>query len=103
MGHSSASIAQPLSIRFPISAEAVSDCCLRRKISSVSIGGANVGELRVLETSVGGVEDRDKWPLDALLMDDWSLTCDCVVLGRMGRLEEAVDAGMTVSQLAQKN
>jgi len=59
--HSSASIAHPLSNRFPISAEAASDCCLRRIDSSVSTGGAKTGELRVLETSVGGVEERKLW------------------------------------------
>jgi len=57
-------MAQPLRRRLPISAEAVSDCCRRRRISSVSAGRAKVGELRVLETSVGGVEVPDTPTLD---------------------------------------
>jgi hypothetical protein len=58
-GHSSPSIAHPFKRRFPISADAWSDCCRLRIVSSVSMGGANVGELKALDTSVGGVDGRE--------------------------------------------
>jgi hypothetical protein len=58
-GQSSPSIAQPLSILLPISAEAMSDCSLLRRVSSDSGGSAKTGELRVLDTSVGGVDMRE--------------------------------------------
>lgn len=59
LGHSSASIAHPCSRRFPISAEARSDCSRRRRLSGVSTGGAKVGELSPLDSSVGGVDDLE--------------------------------------------
>lgn len=58
-GHSSASIAQPFKRRLPISEDALSDWSRRRLLSSVSGGNSKVGELRVLDTSVGGVEARE--------------------------------------------
>jgi hypothetical protein len=58
-GHASANIAQPFSSRFPNSAEAMSDCRRRLKTSCVSAKGASIGELRLLETSVGGVDAED--------------------------------------------
>ena len=36
------------------------------KLSAVSTGGANVGELRPLDSSVGGVEGREWYVLDSL-------------------------------------
>lgn len=71
-GHSSASIAHPFNKRLPISVDALSDCSRRRLLSGVSGGGANVGELRAAETSVGGVEDREavwKWDVDEVLLE----------------------------------
>lgn len=56
-----------LSNRCPIAADAASDWSRRRLLSSVSAGSANMGELRVLDTSVGGVDDRDNWELDETL------------------------------------
>jgi len=50
----------------PISDEAISDCSRRYRVSSVSIGGANTGELRALDMSVGGVEEREMWEVDVL-------------------------------------
>lgn len=47
----------------------MSDCWRRRNVSSVSTGSANVGELSVLETSVGGVEEREMWELDEIVGD----------------------------------
>lgn len=66
--HSSASIAHPFNRRLPISADAVSLCCIRYRDSAVSGGNSKSGELALLETSVGGVEDRDggELLLDAL-------------------------------------
>jgi len=58
-GHSSPSIAHPFRRRFPISEDAWSDCWRLRIVSSVSTGGAKVGELRVLDISVGGVDGRE--------------------------------------------
>lgn len=55
-------MAQPWSIRFPISAEAISDCARLRAASAVSIGG-NVGELSPLDNSVGGVETPEGSPM----------------------------------------
>lgn len=52
-------MAHPFSRRLPISEEAVSLCWRLRSDSGVSIGGANMGELSVLENSVGGVDDRE--------------------------------------------
>jgi len=50
----------------PISAEALSDCSRRRSDSSVSMGGANTGELRALDISVGGVEEREMCEVNVL-------------------------------------
>ena len=61
-------------MRLPISAEAMSDCCLLRKTSAISTGGANVGELGAWDTSVGGVEVLEGVALDMLLADDFSST-----------------------------
>jgi len=55
-------------MRLPISAEAKSDCARRRIVSCGSGGGANVGELSVLDTSVGGVETREMSSLEVLAM-----------------------------------
>lgn len=62
-------MAHPCSKRLPISADAVSLCCLRNRDSAVSGGGSKLGELALLETSVGGVVDRDggELLLDALV------------------------------------
>lgn len=56
-------MAHPFSKRLPISEDAASLCCLRRRDSAVSGGGAYAGELARLEISVGGVEHRDRWEL----------------------------------------
>ena len=56
-GHSSANMAHPFRRRLPILEEAVPLCWRLCSNSAVSTGGANVGELGVLENSVGGVED----------------------------------------------
>ncbi len=82
-GHSSPSIAQPCSKRLPSSAEAMSDCSRRRRLSSVSGGKTKIGELRPLETSVGGVEVRVICDADDALEED-----DVVETG--GRLAGAV-------------
>jgi hypothetical protein len=63
-------MAQPFKRRFPISAEAVSDCWRRLALSSVSAGSANVGELNELDTSVAGVEGCETWELDDTLGED---------------------------------
>ena len=44
----------------------------------MSTGGANVGELRLLDNSVGGVDVREWWELDDKLGDGcaWS-GCGC--------------------------
>ena len=52
-------MAHPFNKRLPISADAMSLCWRRRIDSGVSTGGAKVGELKVLENSVGGVEARE--------------------------------------------
>ena len=78
-GHSSASIAHPLKRRFPIAAEARSDCCRRLIDSSVSAGMAKVGEPGTSASSVGGVEDREKWVLDVRLGEEGC--CDSERLG----------------------
>lgn len=48
----------------------------------MSNGGANVGELRALDSSVKGVDDLDSWLVDTILaVDDPSENAlDCVVL-----------------------
>lgn len=56
--HSSPSIAHPLSRRFPISDEALSDCSRLRIVSGVSAGGENPCELSGAETSVRGVSGQ---------------------------------------------
>jgi hypothetical protein len=43
----------------PISDDALSDCSRRRRVSAVSGGGANVGELWTSDISVGGVDVRE--------------------------------------------
>lgn len=63
-------MAHPLRSRLPISEEALSDCSRRRLDSSVSAGGAKTGELRVLDTSVGGVDERDICEPDVRLDDE---------------------------------
>lgn len=45
-------------------------CSRRRCDSAVSTGNANVGELNVLESSVGGVETRDRCDEAEMLGDD---------------------------------
>lgn len=60
-------MAQPFRRRLPISAEAASDCSRRRLDSSLSSGGAKTGELNTLDTSVGGVEERDGLEADVAL------------------------------------
>ncbi len=50
----------PLSRRLPISVDALSDCSRRRRLSAVSGGSANVGELSELDISVGGVDVPDR-------------------------------------------
>lgn len=45
----------------------MSDCSRRRLDSSVSAGGAKTGELRELESSVGGVEDLEGRDSEAAL------------------------------------
>jgi len=66
-------MAKPRNIRFPISAEAISDCARLRMLSCGSGGGAKVGELSVLDTSVGGVEARESGGLEVLaVLDDLS-------------------------------
>jgi hypothetical protein len=59
-----------LSNRWPIAADASSDCSRLRLLSSVSTGGANTGELKVLDTSVGGVDGLEKWELDETLAEE---------------------------------
>jgi hypothetical protein len=76
LGHSSASIAHPLRRRLPISVDARSDCCLRLRISSVSTGTAKVGELSVLEISVGGVDLPDMVRLSNELGSELRLAID---------------------------
>jgi hypothetical protein len=39
-------------------------------MSSVSTGGANVGELKVLERSVGGVDGREPCDAEETVEDD---------------------------------
>jgi len=56
-------------MRLPISVEAWSDCSRRRLISSVSARGANVGELKLLDISVGGVDDREPGDIDEMEED----------------------------------
>lgn len=73
LGHSSPSIAQPFSRRFPISVDAWSDCWRRRITSSVSTGGAKVGELRELDKSVGGVDGREPCDVEEKVEDEDSV------------------------------
>jgi len=91
LGHSSASIAQPWSIRLPISAEAVSDCAL---LTAASCGswGANVGELNPLavETSVGGVEALEASEVKERLLLVLSMGSFWVVLLRGVKEDAAV-------------
>jgi hypothetical protein len=63
-GHSSPSIAHPFNSFFPISEDALSDCSRRRRVSAVSGGGANVGELWASDISVGGVDVREVYDSD---------------------------------------
>jgi hypothetical protein len=47
----------------------------------VSTGGANVGELRLLDNSVGGVDVREWWELDDTLGDCCAWTdCGCEIV-----------------------
>ena len=94
-------MAHPLSIRFPISADAVSDCLRLRRSSAVSKIGAKTGELGVSDISVRGVEERDR-PLLFELLDisavvaawgvGWEAPEGAAILGVDGE----------ASQLAQK-
>lgn len=43
-------------------------------MSTVSTGGANVGELNVLERSVGGVDGRERGDVEETVEDD----CDSI-------------------------
>jgi hypothetical protein len=70
LGHSSPSIAHPLKSFFPISDDALSNCSRRRRVSAVSGGGANIGELRVSDISVGGVDDREMYDSDERLDEE---------------------------------
>lgn len=40
-------------------------------MSSVSTGGAKVGELKLLERSVGGVDGRERGDVEETVEDDW--------------------------------
>ena len=64
MGHSSPSIVHPFNSFSPISDDALSDCARRRRVSAVSGGGANVGELWASDISVGGVDVREVYDSD---------------------------------------
>jgi len=88
-------MAHPFRRRLPISDEAVSLCWHLRSDSAVSTGDANVGELSVLENSVGGVEDRVWRELEEMLGD----ACAC---SRGNKVLEVVvrEVGFS-SQLAQ--
>ena len=78
MGHSSASIAHPFKSLFPISDDALSDCSRRRLVSTVSGGGANIGELSASDISVGGVDDREMCDSDEGLDEAGSMSCGWV-------------------------
>lgn len=81
----------------------MSDCCLRRNISAVSRTGANVGELKVLDISVRGVDGLERWLAESMLVDDDPSDCAgawCVA-GRAVVLLEEADGGPP-SQFAQK-
>jgi hypothetical protein len=69
-------MAHPLRSRFPISADAASDCCRRRWDSTVSI--AKIGDPEVLDISVGGVEIREASELEETLAGDGFTEFDTV-------------------------
>lgn len=68
-GHSSESIAHPLSILFPISLDARSDCARRRSVSSEGAGSTKSGEPGGV-TSVAGVEFLEYGFPSAVLEED---------------------------------
>ena len=51
----------------------MSDCSRRRRLSAVSGGRANVGELSALDISVGGVDVREMCESDEVLDTDGSV------------------------------
>jgi hypothetical protein len=82
LGHSSPSIAHPFKSFFPISDDALSDCSRRRLVSAVSGGGANIGELKASDISVGGVDDREMYDSDEGLDEAGSMFC-----GRVSKIK----------------
>jgi hypothetical protein len=64
-------MAHPFNSRFPISVEAVSDCCRRRRDSSVSGGMSKAGGPIGSDTSVWGVEDLEWIEPEEMLSGDW--------------------------------
>ena len=82
MGHSSPSIAHPFNSFFPISDDALSDCSRRRRVSAVSGGGANIGELWASDISVGGVDVREESD-EELDREAGSVFCGWLSIGKI--------------------